>query len=99
MKKIILLAAAATLVMSCKKVPNGGNKGAIKIVDGVERYTDDQHRTVIEAKAPAAMPAETHNPADSTQATVKVAPAATNGTETTVNTMSAPVNNANTDHK
>ncbi len=43
MKKVLLGFAAAALVLSCKKVPEGGNKGVLKIEEGVERY--DNHET------------------------------------------------------
>ena len=41
MKKIILAVAIAGLAISCQKIQAGGNKGALKMQDGVERYTDD----------------------------------------------------------
>lgn len=43
MKKVLLGFAAAALVLSCKKVPEGGNKGVLKIEEDVERY--DNHET------------------------------------------------------
>ncbi|ATN05450.1 hypothetical protein CRN76_08570 [Chryseobacterium indologenes] len=41
MKKLVICLAIATVAVSCKKVPEGGNKAVIKLEDGVERYSDD----------------------------------------------------------
>ena len=41
MKKVILAVAVAGLVLSCKKVPQSGNKDVLKLEPGVERYSDD----------------------------------------------------------
>lgn len=41
MKKIILALSITALAISCKKLPEGGNKGVLKLEEGVERYTDD----------------------------------------------------------
>ncbi|MBV8327600.1 hypothetical protein [Chryseobacterium sp.] len=41
MKKLVLCLAIATVAVSCKKVPAGGNRAVIKLEDGVERYSDD----------------------------------------------------------
>jgi hypothetical protein len=41
MKKLVICLAIATVAVSCKKVPQGGNKGALKLEEGVERYSDD----------------------------------------------------------
>lgn len=41
MKKIILVVAIAGLAASCHKVQAGGNKGVLKMEQGVERYSDD----------------------------------------------------------
>lgn len=38
MKKLVLGLAVASLVLSCKKVQEGGNKGVLKLKDDVERY-------------------------------------------------------------
>lgn len=103
MKKLIFCAALALAATSCKKVPQGGNKGAMKIEEGVERYSDDEHRTIIKAVQDSASHTQASaaniNGTDSTAAKVQTAPAASNGAETTVNTMSAPVNNSKTDAK
>ena len=40
MKKIVLVVALASFVVSCKKIQAGSNKGVIKLEDGVERYSD-----------------------------------------------------------
>lgn len=44
MKKVVLGLAVAALVLSCKKVPEGGNKGVLKKEHGVERYDDHEER-------------------------------------------------------
>lgn len=41
MKKVLVGVSIAALVVSCKKVPEGGNKGRIKLEDNVERYSED----------------------------------------------------------
>ena len=41
MKKLIICLAIATVAVSCKKIQAGGNKGTLKLEDGVERYSDD----------------------------------------------------------
>lgn len=41
MKKIILALSVVALAVSCKKLPEGGNKGVLKREADVERYTDD----------------------------------------------------------
>ena len=43
MKKTLLALTVATLVISCKKIPQGENHAVIKIENGVERY-DDAHQ-------------------------------------------------------
>lgn len=40
MKKLVICLAIATVAVSCKKVPAGGNKGTLKLEEGVERYSD-----------------------------------------------------------
>ena len=53
MKKIILGLAFASLVVSCKKIQAGSNKGVIKMEEGAERYTDDQmHGEPMGSKLP-----------------------------------------------
>ncbi|WP_117593079.1 hypothetical protein [Chryseobacterium aquaticum] len=42
MKKIIICLAIATVAVSCKKIQAGGNKGTLKLEEGVERYSDDE---------------------------------------------------------
>lgn len=42
MKKSLIILAAAASLTACKKVPEGGNKGVIKMEEGQEHYTDDQ---------------------------------------------------------
>ncbi|ROH99900.1 hypothetical protein [Chryseobacterium daecheongense] len=41
MKKLIICLAVATVAVSCKKIQAGGNKNALKLEEGVERYSDD----------------------------------------------------------
>lgn len=41
MKKVILGFAAAALVLSCKKVPEGGNTSVLKLDSHAEHYSDD----------------------------------------------------------
>ena len=41
MKKLIFGLAVAALVVSCKKVSAGGNKGTLKLEEGTEHYFDD----------------------------------------------------------
>lgn len=40
MKKIVLGIALTGLVISCKKIQAGSNKGVIKMEQGAERYSD-----------------------------------------------------------
>ncbi len=42
MKKVILVIAIAGFAVSCKKVPQGGNKGVLKMEGDVHRYSDDE---------------------------------------------------------
>lgn len=102
MKKSILALAILSMAAACKKVPEGGNKGAIKIKEGVEHYSDDEHRTVLKPVADTTTAANTSvniNGTDSAKVNTPAAAAPTHGTENTVNTTSAPVNNAKTDVK
>ena len=41
MKKVILGVAIAGLAMSCQKIQPGGNQAALRMEDGVERYSDE----------------------------------------------------------
>lgn len=41
MKKILFALSAAVLVACCKKVPEGGNKGVLKLEEGAEHYSND----------------------------------------------------------
>jgi outer membrane protein OmpA-like peptidoglycan-associated protein len=45
MKKLVLAVAIVSLVVSCKKVPAGGNHGVLKKDAAVERYSDDEQGT------------------------------------------------------
>lgn len=40
MKKLVICLAIATVAVSCKKVSAGGNRGTLKLEEGVERYSD-----------------------------------------------------------
>lgn len=51
MKKIILVFACASFVVSCKKIQAGSNKGVLKMEEGAERYSDDVKGTYVEAPA------------------------------------------------
>ena len=51
MKKIILGVALASLLIICKKIQAGGNKGVLKMEEGAERYSDDVKGTYVEAPA------------------------------------------------
>ena len=51
MKKIILVFACASFVVSCKKIQAGSNKGVLKMEEGTERYSDDVKGTYVEAPA------------------------------------------------
>ena len=51
MKKIILVFACASFVVSCQKIQAGGNKGVLKMEEGAERYSDDVKGTYVEAPA------------------------------------------------
>ena len=51
MKKIILVFACASFVVSCKKIQAGGNKGVLKMEEGAERYSDDVKGTYVETPA------------------------------------------------
>ncbi|MEC5395076.1 OmpA family protein [Bergeyella sp. RCAD1439] len=44
MKKVLLACSFAALVLSCKKIPEGGNRGVIKMEHGTERYDDHEVR-------------------------------------------------------
>lgn len=62
MKKLVLGLAVASFVLSCKKVSEGGNKGVLKMKDGVERYDDHEVREGgVHTGAPAHSDAGTIN--------------------------------------
>ena len=44
MRKVVLGFAAAALVLSCKKVPQGGNSGVLRADEGIERYDSHEVR-------------------------------------------------------
>lgn len=82
MKKLVICLAIATVAVSCKKVPNGGNRGALKLEEGVERYSDDAqggeahgHEAAAEHKEEAAKPEAVAPKTDSTAAAAKPAEA------------------------
>jgi hypothetical protein len=41
MKKILLVVAFASAIVSCKKVQAGGNIGVLRLEEGTTRYSDD----------------------------------------------------------
>lgn len=83
MKKIILVFACASFVVSCKKIQAGSNKGVLKMEEGAERYTDDVKGTYIEA--PAANVAESAVAQDSVRtADVKEVQITADSTKTAV---------------
>lgn len=40
MKKLLIGLSIAAVAVSCKKIPEGGNKGVLKMEEGVEHYAD-----------------------------------------------------------
>lgn len=93
MKKLIFAMAIASLAVSCKKVAAGGNKNAIKMEEGVERYNDDKEQVKLQpvrdsAGAVAAAPVVADSAAAASPAAVETKPS-----------TSAPVNNATTSEK
>ncbi|MGE8552661.1 MAG: hypothetical protein ACN6OB_01845 [Chryseobacterium jejuense] len=76
MKKLVICLAIATVAVSCKKVPQGGNKGTLKLEEGVDRYSDDAqggeahatHGAAAEHKEEAAKPEAAAPKTDSTAA-------------------------------
>jgi hypothetical protein len=56
MKKIVLVFTLASFVISCKKIPAGGNKGVLKLKDGIERYSDDQMKAPVFTEASVEIP-------------------------------------------
>ena len=83
MKKIILVFACASFVVSCQKIQAGGNKGVLKMEEGAERYSDDVKGTYVEA--PAANVAETAVAQDSVRtADVKEVQITADSTKTAV---------------
>ncbi|WP_276878496.1 hypothetical protein [Chryseobacterium joostei] len=81
MRKLIICLAIATVAVSCKKVPAGGNKNTLKLEEGVERYSDDVqgggeahgHEAAAEHKEEAAKPEAAAPKKDSTAAAAKPA--------------------------
>ncbi|MDM1554793.1 MULTISPECIES: hypothetical protein [Chryseobacterium] len=76
MKKLVICLAIATVAVSCKKVPQGGSKGVIKLEEGAERYSDDPqggeahatHGAAAEHKEEAVKPEAAAPKTDSTAA-------------------------------
>ncbi|AZB11191.1 hypothetical protein EG344_21315 [Chryseobacterium sp. G0162] len=74
MKKLVICLAIATVAVSCKKVSAGGNKGTLKLEEGVERYSDDAqggkahgtHEVAAEHKEETAKPEAAAPKTDST---------------------------------
>lgn len=100
MKKAVLCLSVLALTVSCRKVQEGGNKRTLRGGEGTEYYSDDTHRTVVASvKDTTSEGTEAHNAKDTTRVMVETAAAPSNGSEHTVNTMSAPVNNAKSETK
>ncbi len=51
MKKVFLGISIAALVVSCKDVPEGGNKGRLKLDDNAEHYSNDEQAPLDAAHA------------------------------------------------
>ena len=83
MKKIILGVALASLVISCKKIQAGGNKGVLKLDENTERYSDDE----IHGDG---MPAATHHTEEVSKDSAKI----TDAHATAVKSDSAKVETA-----
>lgn len=97
MKKLIFAVLALASVTACQKVAEGGNHNILKMEEGTHRYSDDVQGTVF--KRDTALKAE-HVTATTDSAAVKTAtPATTESHESTVNSMSAPVNHSATETK
>ncbi|EFK34467.1 Uncharacterised protein [Chryseobacterium gleum] len=80
MKKLVICLAIATVAVSCKKVPQGGNRGALKLEEGVERYSDDPQGGAHGHEAAAAehkeeTPAQPEAAAPKTDSTAAAKPA------------------------
>ena len=63
MKKVILVFALASFVVSCKKIQAGSNKGVLKMEEGADRYTEDVQGSHVET--PGATVEATATPQDS----------------------------------
>ena len=64
MKKVILVFAFASFVVSCQQIKDGSNKGVLKMEEGADRYTEDVQGSHTETHAAAAVE-ETATPQDS----------------------------------
>lgn len=51
MKKVFLGISIIAFAASCKEVPEGGNKGRLKLEAGTEHYSDDVQGHVVEEAA------------------------------------------------
>ena len=81
MKKVILVFALASFVVSCQKIKQGSNKGVLQMEEGADRYTEDAQGS--HEQAPAA--AVTATPQDSLRtAEVKEVTITADSTKTTV---------------
>lgn len=52
MKKVILAVVIAGFATSCKKIQAGSNKGALKIEEGANRYSEDEMGSVEHTAIP-----------------------------------------------
>ena len=71
MKKIIVGVALASVVLSCQKIQEGGNKGNLKMEHGVERYSDDQMSDEATAKVSEMQAAKAMTMIDTTKVAVQ----------------------------
>ena len=70
MKKVVLGLSLVALAPSCKKLPEGGNKGVLKLEEGVGRYTDDaQHKLEPEENVSKTDSIQKENKVDSASTT------------------------------
>ena len=64
MKKVILVFALASFVVSCQKIKQGDNKGILQMEEGADRYTEDVQGSHTETHT-ATVAEDTETPQDS----------------------------------
>lgn len=57
MRKLLICLAIATVAVSCKKIQAGGNKNALKLEEGAERYSDDHQVSNLKGNGHEVAPA------------------------------------------